>query len=100
MSSLKNSLVSTFPGLALLLPSEPSQVHESNKAELTERQKRLEDVVLKGLNKLNQTGQLPIPGNMAAGVLSGAIRELSDDQIEEYCIAILEEVEWVLSGPN
>lgn len=100
MSRLKSSLVNMFPGLALLSPSEPLPDRELNRVELTERQQRLESVILKGLDQLSRNGQLPIPGSMAAQVLSGAVRELSDEQIEKYCLAIFEELEWVLNGAN
>lgn len=103
MNKYKSLLKSTFPGLALLSQPEPSRAPELSRAEqpLTDRQRRLLAVATEALQAAQSGGvALPIPTAMVGQLVEKVIRNLTDEQIEEYAVDLVERVEWVLSGEN
>ena len=102
MTKLKNSLAGIFPGLALLSQPGQSLRHESSKAELTERQQRLQAVALAAVAKMQGNGSsvIPIPTGLAENLIRSVVPQLSDDQIEQFAFELFEQVQWVLNGDN
>lgn len=103
MSRFKNSLNGIFPGLALLSQREQLQAPELSRAEqpLTDRQQRLLGVATEALQAAQNGGvALPIPTAMVGQLIEKVIRNLTDEQIEEYAVDLVVKVEWVLNGEN
>lgn len=41
---------------------------------------------------------LPIPTGMVTGLIANVIPSLTDDKIEEYALAVFDQLQWVLDG--
>ena len=99
MTRFKNSLNGIFPGLALLSQGQQSQAPELSRAEqpLTERQERLLQVAREAMAAAGN-GVLPIPISMADSLVLKVVSNLTDVEIENYSIDLVEKIEWVLNG--
>lgn len=95
--SLK-TLSGMLPGLALLSQRGQSQSPESSIPRLSEKQERLQAVALQLIQGMGNGGLLPIPSSMAEPLITQVIPTLTDEQIEQGIINLIEKAEWVLSG--
>lgn len=98
MSNLLSISRNLFPGLALLSQQAPSQHRESNSQQLTERQERLRQVLADALSQAEASGKLPVPAQMAHGLIHTVCSSLSDADFDSLAEQLRARIDWVLNG--